>query len=136
MTNHLHLLLRISKKLNIASSTASESAMKGRQIVEDHGWKLLEDVITSYSIHYTKLYEPGDTAPVQFRLESPVCCIKDDRYVIRSYSPVRTIGGGAILNPVSQKYKLKDTAIIKGLCDLAVQDDEKTIAYFLSIKGL
>jgi putative transposase len=33
----------IAKKLNIASSTASESAMKGRQIVEKHGWKLLED---------------------------------------------------------------------------------------------
>lgn len=78
---------------------------------------------------------PGDTAPVQFRLESPVCCIKDDRYVIRSYSPVKTIGGGAILNPVSQKYKLKDKAMIKGLSDLAEQDDGQTIAYFLSIKG-
>jgi hypothetical protein len=33
----------ISKKLNIASSTASESAMRGRQIVEEHGWKLLEE---------------------------------------------------------------------------------------------
>ena len=33
----------IAKKLNIASSTASESAMKGRQIVRKHGWKLLED---------------------------------------------------------------------------------------------
>nr|WP_319491858.1 selenocysteine-specific translation elongation factor [uncultured Desulfobacter sp.] len=79
---------------------------------------------------------PGDTAPVQFRLESPVCCIKDDRYVVRSYSPVRTIGGGAILNPASQKYKAKEAAIIEGLHDLAEQDDdEKTIAFFLSIKG-
>jgi hypothetical protein len=34
MTNHL--ILRISKKLNIASSTASESAMRGGQIVETH----------------------------------------------------------------------------------------------------
>jgi len=79
---------------------------------------------------------PGDTAPVQFRLESPVCCIKDDRYVVRSYSPVRTIGGGDILNPASQKYKAKDTAIIEGLHALSEQeDDEKTIAFFLSIKG-
>ena len=79
---------------------------------------------------------PGETAPVQFRLESPVCCIKDDRYVVRSYSPVRTIGGGDILNPASQKYKAKETAIIEGLHDLAEQeDDEKTIAFFLSIKG-
>ncbi len=33
----------ISKKLNIASSAVSESAMRGRQIVEDQGWKLLEE---------------------------------------------------------------------------------------------
>jgi len=35
--------VEISKKLNIASSTASESAMRGRQIVEEHGLKLLEE---------------------------------------------------------------------------------------------
>jgi hypothetical protein len=33
----------ISKRLNIASSTASESAIRGRQIVEDYRWKLLEE---------------------------------------------------------------------------------------------
>jgi hypothetical protein len=33
----------ISKKLNIASSTASESAIRGRQIVEEQGLKLLEE---------------------------------------------------------------------------------------------
>lgn len=78
---------------------------------------------------------PGDTAPVQFRLESPVCCIKDDRYVIRSYSPVKTIGGGTILNPASQKHKLKDKAVVQGLEHLALEDNEKTIAVFLSLKG-
>jgi hypothetical protein len=33
----------ISKKLNIASSTASECPMRGWQIVEEQGWKLLEE---------------------------------------------------------------------------------------------
>ncbi|MDA3915814.1 MAG: selenocysteine-specific translation elongation factor [Deltaproteobacteria bacterium] len=78
---------------------------------------------------------PGDDAPVQFRLESPVCCIKDDRYVIRSYSPVKTIGGGAILNPASQKHKLFDKNIIQGLEKLLYNDSEQTITLFLSLKG-
>ncbi|MBU1342333.1 MAG: selenocysteine-specific translation elongation factor [Proteobacteria bacterium] len=78
---------------------------------------------------------PGDEACVQFRLESPVCCIKDDRYVIRSYSPVKTIGGGAILNPASQKHKLVDKAIIQGLENLLLDDPEQTILFFLSLKG-
>ncbi|MBC2703056.1 selenocysteine-specific translation elongation factor [Desulfobacula sp.] len=78
---------------------------------------------------------PGDDAPVQFRLESPVCCIKDDRYVIRSYSPVKTIGGGAILNPASQKHKLFDTTVIQGLENLLLNDNDQTISFFLSLKG-
>jgi selenocysteine-specific elongation factor len=78
---------------------------------------------------------PGDEAPVQFRLESPVCCIKEDRYVIRSYSPIKTIGGGAILNPVSQKHKLFDKKVTQGLEDLLQDDPEQTISFFLSLKG-
>ncbi len=49
--------------------------------------------------------EPGDSAPVQLRLEGPLACVRDDRFVIRSYSPVRTLGGGGILNPSPPKHK-------------------------------
>lgn len=48
---------------------------------------------------------PGEGCVVQIRLDSPVALIKDDRYVIRSYSPVRTIGGGSVLNPIPFKHK-------------------------------
>ena len=34
----------IARKLHIASSTASESATRGRHIVAEHGWKLLEEI--------------------------------------------------------------------------------------------
>lgn len=78
---------------------------------------------------------PGDEAPVQFRLESPVCCIKDDRYVIRSYSPVKTIGGGSIFNPAAQKHKLFDSQVIDGLNQLQENDDTQSILFFLSLKG-
>ncbi|MDT8379715.1 MAG: selenocysteine-specific translation elongation factor [Desulfotignum sp.] len=78
---------------------------------------------------------PGENALVQFRLESPVCCIKDDRYVIRSYSPVKTIGGGAILNPVARKYRHMDARVIQGLNELADEDAEQTVVFFLSLNG-
>jgi selenocysteine-specific elongation factor len=41
--------------------------------------------------------EPGAVAPVQLRLESPGVAEAGDRYVVRSYSPMHTIGGGTIL---------------------------------------
>ena len=49
--------------------------------------------------------EPGQSAPAQLRLEGPLTCMRDDRYVIRSYSPVRTLGGGSVLNPAPPKHK-------------------------------
>jgi selenocysteine-specific elongation factor len=49
--------------------------------------------------------DPGIATFAQIRLDTPVACVRDDRFVIRSYSPVRTLGGGRILNPVPQKHK-------------------------------
>lgn len=78
---------------------------------------------------------PGEEGFVQFRLESPVCLIKDDRYVVRSYSPVKTIGGGDILNPASQKHKQADSNVIDGLEHLVAGEPEQMLQFCLSLKG-
>lgn len=75
---------------------------------------------------------PGDTASVQIRLEAPVCCVKGDRFVIRSYSPVKTIGGGDILNPVPRKHKLFNQDIIQGLHFLAENEPEQSLSFFIN----
>ena len=49
--------------------------------------------------------EPGSDANVQFILQEPVAVWPGDRYVIRSYSPITTIGGGTILNNAPRKRK-------------------------------
>ncbi len=43
--------------------------------------------------------EPGEEALAHLRLETPATALAGDRYVIRSYSPALTIGGGSILDP-------------------------------------
>ena len=43
--------------------------------------------------------QPGEQSYVHLRLESPSAALPRDRYVIRSYSPAVTIGGGSILDP-------------------------------------
>lgn len=48
---------------------------------------------------------PGEDAFVQFRLEEQIVAEHGDRYVIRLYSPMRTIGGGMILDSNPQKHK-------------------------------
>ena len=72
---------------------------------------------------------PGETAIVQFRLDAPVVVVKDDRYVIRSYSPIRTIGGGQILDPIPGKHKRFRDSLVTGLMDLAEAPPEEVITY-------
>jgi selenocysteine-specific elongation factor len=43
--------------------------------------------------------QPGEETYVHLRLEAPSAALPQDRYVIRSYSPAVTIGGGTILDP-------------------------------------
>jgi selenocysteine-specific elongation factor len=47
----------------------------------------------------------GEKAFAQFRLQKPLAFVAKDRFVIRSYSPIITIGGGSIINPLPSKKK-------------------------------
>jgi selenocysteine-specific elongation factor len=49
--------------------------------------------------------EPGGTGRARLRLESPVVARAGDRFVLRSYSPVTTIGGGRILDPLPPRRR-------------------------------
>ncbi len=78
---------------------------------------------------------PGDTALAQLRLEAPVTLIKDDHYVLRSYSPVRTIGGGQVLNPIPPKHKRNRSDVMDHLKVLAEAPPEQIVEQHLAEAG-
>ncbi len=43
---------------------------------------------------------PGETGMARLSLEKPLLARAEDRFVLRSYSPVTTIGGGRVLDPL------------------------------------
>lgn len=49
--------------------------------------------------------KPGESAYVQIRLEKPITAQRNDRYIVRSYSPMNTIAGGIIIEPNAKKSK-------------------------------
>src|SRR6266516_3543784 len=53
---------------------------------------------------------PGQSGFAQLRFESPMISVLGDRFVIRSYSPSRTIAGGIVLNPSAAKHRGRDAA--------------------------
>ena len=48
---------------------------------------------------------PGDTGYAQLRLEEPTVAKRGDKFILRFYSPMFTIGGGEILEPNPNKKK-------------------------------
>jgi selenocysteine-specific elongation factor len=62
-----------------------------------------------------KNVNPGETALIQIRLESPMASRRGDKYVIRSYSPMITIGGGTILEPNPKRHKVFKQEVIDEL---------------------
>jgi len=58
---------------------------------------------------------PGDQCFAQIRLERSTVVLSRDRFVIRRYSPIKTIGGGYILNPIPLKKKRFSQDVLKEL---------------------
>jgi selenocysteine-specific elongation factor len=65
---------------------------------------------------------PGEEGWVQLRLEAPLLGRARDRFVIRSYSPVTTIGGGVVAEPVAAKRTRLDPPALAGLQALVAPD--------------
>ncbi len=75
---------------------------------------------TSETVARVVLYEkgqlgPGESCYCQLRLDAPVVAQSGDRFIIRRFSPVDTIGGGEVLDPSPGRRRKKD-----GISDLAV----------------
>ena len=84
--------------------------------LEDSGWRLEHgqrvrvhlgtvEVMSRVALFGIAAVEPGMSAAAQLRLEAPVVARCGDRFVVRSYSPVTTIAGGVVLEPVPPKRK-------------------------------
>ncbi len=58
---------------------------------------------------------PGESSYAQLRLEEKVVAKRGDKFIIRFYSPVITIGGGEILEPNPSKRKRFDEKVIEEL---------------------
>jgi selenocysteine-specific elongation factor len=79
---------------------------------------------------------PGQSGFIQILLEQPVVLFPHDRYVLRSYSPVDTVGGGEILDNLPPRHKRTDAAIAGRMQILQQADPGKALAVFCKEAGL
>jgi len=121
----------VDVSLNFLSSNSKPA--KNRMLVRFHTGT--SEVLGNLILLHKEELSPGETTVAQLRLDSPVALVKDDRFVLRSYSPVRTIGGGYVLNPIPQKHKRFKPEIIEGLKGLENSDLTEIISYHVNESG-
>ena len=83
-----------------------------------------------------KTLAPGSTGFVQFRCRRDVATQQDEHFIIRSYSPVRTIGGGQILDPRPTRHRRFDESIAERLHTTAHGSAQELISERVSGAGL
>ena len=57
----------------------------------------------------------GGSAFAQLRLDKPLLLLSRDRFILRRFSPVVTIGGGAVLDARAPRHKSRDAAVARFL---------------------
>lgn len=121
------------KELNRGNTIAEENSLERTRMIDvkinliKHSFKKLkhwdrlrlfigsqEVFCRAVPLEDTQL-NPGETGLFQLRLEEEIFCRKKDIFVLRSYSPIHTIGGGMIIDTSSKKHKFQDQEIIDSL---------------------
>ncbi|MDE2880825.1 MAG: selenocysteine-specific translation elongation factor [Acidobacteriota bacterium] len=79
---------------------------------------------------------PGDSGLVQLRLETPLTAVRGDRFIIRRYSPVITIGGGRILDALPPKRSPRSRPAHDRVAALDRATDAQAAAAFIEEAGI
>ena len=82
---------------------------------------------------------PGETAIAQLRLEKMVSSSYGDRFIVRSFSPKITIGGGMVIDPFPRKSRIILDELPKRIKRLHDDDENlrsEEVIYLQSIQGV
>lgn len=89
----------------------NDKKMKNRALVRFHAGT--SEVMARLSLMDRDEIEPGEQVYAQLFVAAPSVVMAGDRFVIRSYSPVTTIGGGQVIDPLPRKHKRHSGRVIQ-----------------------
>jgi selenocysteine-specific elongation factor len=77
--------------------------------------------------------KPGENGVVQLRTETPVIGVLGDRFILRSYSPQVTIGGGVILDPFPLRHRAREIGAARARLEMLLKGDRaQQLAMFVA----
>lgn len=112
-------------------SSAPRPLKHRREIHFHHGTR---EILARVSLLDAEELAPGQTALAQVRFPTPMVGIFGDRFVIRAHSPLRTIAGGKLLNPLGRRIK-RFSSQLDPLYTLTRADPETALLTHLELAG-
>src|SRR5467141_1644974 len=85
------------------------SARKMKQGSRVHFHAGTAETIAEVFFHGEKELPPGGRALANLKLQDEMLVLPGDRFIVRQFSPVVTIGGGTVLDPLARRPLLRDT---------------------------
>jgi len=76
--------------------SSAERPLKDRARVHFHSYTM--ETVAEVLLHGTKQIAPGEQAFARLKLPEPALLLPGDRFILRQFSPVVTIGGGTLLD--------------------------------------
>ena len=102
---------RVDARLSILKTYGDE--LKNRTRIRFHTGT--DEVIGRIVLLDRETLSAGESGLVQFVLEAPTVAVRKDRFIIRAFSPQRTIGGGVILDAHATLHKRADHSALDSL---------------------
>lgn len=102
---------RIDARLHLLKQAPKE--LKTRDRVRLHIGT--DEVIARVILLEKEKLFPGESMLAQFVLETPTAAFYKDRFIIRTFSPLNTIGGGDVLDVAPPRHKRFDAAALAGI---------------------
>ena len=93
------------------------------------------EVLAKVRLLDQKQLEPGATGLVQFRCRHDVSTHRTERFILRSYSPAQTSGGGRILDLEPPRHRRFDTAVTERLRSTAGGNTAEMVESTLAAAG-
>ncbi|HWW18514.1 MAG TPA: selenocysteine-specific translation elongation factor, partial [Candidatus Saccharimonadales bacterium] len=94
---------RIDTHLELLSSAPK---LKQRSHVHFHAGTC--ETVAELVFYAQKGLAPGQSAFAQLRLQDDILVLPGDHFIVRQFSPVITIGGGVVLDPLARRLTLRD----------------------------
>jgi len=125
-----------SKRLDVRVTylPGHDRKLKNRSLARFHAGT--SEVIARMILLDREEMSPGEEGDAQIILEQPAVAVAGDRFVLRSYSPITTIGGGVIIDPLPRKHKRYAEKVNREFVWLYEGSDAERIAAIIERAGI